>query len=87
MSRINSPISTKQHKANQLSVYCNTFKSNWQSFSCQLGLIYSQISLAVANYAIYGPNRGVAILSQALDIALRNEIVLPFSVQTKSGEA
>lgn len=63
----------------QLLVYCDAFKRNWQSFNCQMGLIYNQIFQAAALRAIYGPYRGAAVLCQALDVAIPDGVVLPFA--------
>lgn len=62
----------------QLAVYCSAFEQNWQSFGCQLGLIYNRIFQAVANSAIYGADQGATILCQALESALQDGVVLPF---------
>lgn len=63
----------------QLAVYCDAFEQNWQTFNCQLGLIYNRIFQAVASRAIYGPDDGATILCQALDTAIQDGVVLPFA--------
>lgn len=72
-------VTMREKRYVQLLVYCDAFKRNWQSFGCQMGLIYNQIFRAAALRAVYGPEQGAAVLCQALDVAIPDGVVLPFA--------
>lgn len=72
-------VTMREKRYVQLLVYCDALKRNWESFSCQMGLIYHHIFRAAALSAIYGPDQGAAVLCQALDVAIPDGVVMPFA--------
>ena len=63
----------------QLSVYCDAFERDWSSFRSQLGAIHSGIFRAASAAALHGESEGTRVLCGALDIAVRDGVVLPFA--------
>ena len=61
-----------------LEVLTEIFQERFDLFSNQLGFIHNHIFRAVAKYYLYGMEKGVAELEQALLKAQEDDILLPF---------
>ncbi|MGB8452817.1 MAG: LuxR C-terminal-related transcriptional regulator [Anaerocolumna sp.] len=62
-----------------LEVLTEDLQEQFDLFSNQLGFIHNHIFRAVANYNLYGIEKGVAELEQALAKAQADNILLPFA--------
>lgn len=55
------------------------FEKNFRAFNYQLGYIHNYIFSAICDLNLYGVDYAVGALQKALDIALRDSIVMPFA--------
>ncbi len=62
----------------ELDRRANYFREQYSSFRSQLGLIHHHIILAVARFHLYGPERGLAELERAMELARPDGVILPF---------
>ncbi len=68
----------------QLEVYCDSFERDWAVYNSQLGFLYGGIFRAGARAALYGLERGALALCAALDIAVQDNILLPFAENART---
>lgn len=68
----------------QLEVYCDSFERDWAVYNSQMGFLYGGIFRAGARAALYGPERGALALCAALDIAVKDRILLPFAENART---
>lgn len=62
-----------------LNFLTEKFERNFQSFHYQLGYIHNYTFSAICNLHLHGPDAAVAPLQKAIDIALQDDIVMPFA--------
>lgn len=62
-----------------LEILTEDLQEQFAVYSNQLGFIHNHIFKAVAAYHLYGPEKGVAELTQALAKAQADDILLPFA--------
>ncbi|HWP79090.1 MAG TPA: LuxR C-terminal-related transcriptional regulator, partial [Candidatus Acidoferrum sp.] len=63
----------------RLEMLTEEFASYFSVFHNQLGFLHNKIFEAVAKYWLYGMEKGLAALNDALDMAREDHIVLPFA--------
>ena len=63
----------------QLDFLTDIFEHNLSSFHYQLGYIHNYIFSAICKLKLFGAEYALSKLQQALDIAMQDNIVMPFA--------
>ncbi|MGB4437956.1 MAG: helix-turn-helix transcriptional regulator, partial [Sedimentibacter sp.] len=63
----------------RLEVLCEEFMDNLNCFHNQLGILYCLLYKSVAKFKLFGTDKGIEVLVRALEIARKDNIILPFA--------